>query len=55
MDLNNIRKIVCIEQKNNKGSGKMKECSLDCALQHEGCCTREDIDCKAKTDDDLEE
>lgn len=31
----------------------MKECNLDCALQHEGCCTREDIDCNAKSDNDL--
>ena len=31
----------------------MKECNLDCALQHEGYCTREDIVCTAKTDSDL--
>ena len=31
----------------------MKECNLDCALQHEGYCTREDIDCTAKVDADL--
>ena len=31
----------------------MKECNLECALQHEGYCTREDIDCTAKTDGDL--
>ena len=32
---------------------ELKECNLDCDLQHEGCCTREDIDCTAKTDSDL--
>ena len=31
----------------------MKECNLECDLQHEGYCTREDIDCTAKTDADL--
>jgi len=31
----------------------MKECNLDCALQLEGCCTRDDIVCNAKSDSDL--
>jgi len=31
----------------------MKKCNLECDLQLEGCCTREDIDCTAKTNDDL--
>ncbi len=31
----------------------LKKCNLECDLQHEGCCTREDIDCNAKTNADL--
>lgn len=39
----------------------MKECNLDCSLQHEGYCTLEiqyginPETCKAKTNEDLEE
>jgi len=31
----------------------MKECNLECELQHEGCCTREDIVCSVESDSDL--
>lgn len=35
----------------------MRECNLNCELQHEGCCTAEIYDknfkCNAKTNEDL--
>jgi len=32
---------------------KMKECNLNCALQHEGYCSWDMGECTAKTNDDL--
>ena len=31
----------------------MKECSLNCILQSDGYCMREDIECEARIDSDL--